>query len=134
MTPKLYGIRSKPSFNVENFSFLVFGTLACTRMPVHAYACTKYAHVELKNAHVKLEHACTYACRHTHTLGFLWSLVSKKELYFPKNTSSSQFLFDWALNQPRALEFQLHCGMVRVVKCTKCGVYNSRFGVVGFIL
>ena len=103
-------------------------------MHMHAHACMKYAHAELKNAHIDLKHACTYACRHTHTLGFPWSLVSKNELYFPKNSSSSQFLSNWALNQPQALEFQHHCGMARVVKGTKCGVYSPRFGLVGFIL
>ena len=47
--PKRYGIHCKPSFKVENLFFMVFGTLACARMHVYAYACMKYAHVNLKH-------------------------------------------------------------------------------------
>jgi len=75
---------SKLSFNAENFSFLIFGTLACALMLVYAYACTKHAHAELKNAHVEFEHSCAYACMCVHALGFPWSLFSNKKVFLIK--------------------------------------------------
>ena len=58
------------SFKVENISFIVFGTLACLRMPVYVYAC-------MKLGYVSLEHAYTYMCLRRHALGFTWPLFSK---------------------------------------------------------
>ena len=49
-------------------------TRACVRMPMYVYVCMKHAFVEL-------EHACAYACMHTHTLGFPWPLFSKNSLF-----------------------------------------------------
>ena len=70
-------VHFKPSFNAENLSFLVSRTLACTHMPVYAYAC-------MKHVQANLEHACTYACMHTHALGFLWPFFSKNIFILPK--------------------------------------------------
>ena len=68
--PKWCGICSKPSFNVENLSFLVYETLTCTCMPLYAYAC-------IKQVHVDFEHMCAYTHIRTHVLGFLRPYFSK---------------------------------------------------------
>ena len=75
--PRRCDIHFKPSLNAENLPYMVFGTLACACMHVYAYAYMKHAHAEL-------EHACAFACMHTHALGFSWSLFSKNSLFGQK--------------------------------------------------
>ena len=58
----------------KNLPFIVSKTLACARMPVHAYACIKHVHAGLENT-------CAYACMRTHVLGFLWPFFSKNSLF-----------------------------------------------------
>ena len=46
---------------------------------MHACSCMR------THAQVELEHACVYACIHTHALGFLWPFFSqKKSFILPK--------------------------------------------------
>ena len=39
ITPKQCGIHSNLSFNAENLTFIISGTLTCVCMPVYVYAC-----------------------------------------------------------------------------------------------
>ena len=73
----LYGIRFKPSLNVENLSYIVSRTLACACIHMYEYAC-------MKHAYAKLEHACAYMCMRTHVLGFPWSHFFKNSLFNQK--------------------------------------------------
>ena len=71
----------KPNFNVENLSFIVFGTIACVYMPVYVYVCLKHAFVEL-------EHACIYACPRV-SIAFYFPKIAyliHKIVIFSKNT------------------------------------------------
>ena len=68
-------------------------------------------------------------CIHAQDEGFLGLYfpkqiyLLKKSYYFHFNISQVNLKYDWALNQPWALEFQYHWGTeVQVVKDTKCGV------------
>ena len=72
--PNDVGFIPNQILNAKNLSFIVSGTLACTRMLVYAYVC-------MKHALASLEHACTYMCMHTHALGFLWPFFSKNSLF-----------------------------------------------------
>jgi len=77
VAPRLCGIHSKPSLNVENLSYIVSGTLACASMHVYAHACKEHVYTEL-------EHGYTYACMRMHALGFSRLLFSKNSLFGPK--------------------------------------------------
>ena len=83
---------------------------------------------------------CTHALGHVRRLlptyvsqGPLWSFYFQKQIFahlksyiFHFNTSQVNLISDWALNQPWALEFEHHWGTgARVIRCTKCGVYNT---------
>ena len=74
----------------------------------------------------------THMCVCVRRLRVSLAFIFQKQIYlliknniFHFNISQVNLEFDWALNQPWALEFQHHWGMgAWVVKGTKCNVYS----------
>ena len=106
----------------KNLFFICFWNPNCVRKNVPVYMSVYAGHDSRTQGKSYFGHLIfqKYICAHL------------KCYIFHFNTSQINFISNWALNWPWALEFEHHWGMgARIVRGTKCSVYNTGWSEKG---
>ena len=106
----------------KNLFFICFWNPNCVRKNVPVYMSMYAGHDSRTQGKSYFGHLIfqKYICAHL------------KCYIFHFNTPQINFISNWALNWPWALEFEHHWGMgARIVRGTKCSVYNTGWSEKG---